>query len=244
MFDILFDEVDRRVDESIKDFENTNKTLSDEQKDTVKDYIYNTIDYYLFGKPSFKEGEEMERDVFTHVFNKIRGEAKGTANDIYGAFSGNLFADVQEGRYHSALCNIGGKEDENGELQNEFRIYWDDGEVGFFSRKGKMNYQDGSGLYVILSNGEKIKANINFGDYDMEEIGPDKPIESDFSAKIIDSEGDLVKGNSINKEFFAEYNAYNMTRETGDELYVYNDFYYKETIEFANRMMEEGANYK
>ncbi len=107
-----------------------------------------------------------------------------------------------------------------------------------------MNYQDGSGLYVILSNGEKIKANINFGDYDMEKIGPDNYIKSDFSAKIIDSEGNLVKGNKINLEFFAEYNAYNMTRETGDELYVYNDFYYKETIEFANRMMEEGANYK
>ncbi len=249
--DAVFEEVDKRVDSKIREFEETkNKKLDESQTARLKNCFYNMIDYHLFGPPHV--GDDTTKAAYDYILDEINREVKGTANDMYGAITGNTFANAEEihkvdfanipeeeikreGRYHPATVDLFGIEDKKGNIKAYYRFYW--------VKSKRINEKNGSRIYVKLDNGKRVYSQIVLSDYNcnpFDRTGEFKAIRGkdgeNFAQKIIDADGNIVRSSFVGMEFFAENCAYNLTREVGDEHYVKN-YYYRETIEFFEKMI-------
>jgi len=204
-------------------------SLTESQREEVKDKIFNMIDAHTYTNELVFQDAHSER-AYYDVVDKIKSELKGTARDTYGSFSGNTFCppptDPDGYGYHDALKCRNYKEDANGNLVPDYRIMWANGgnwnEYGSITDEGKIT--------ITLDNNDTFEDDLQNSDGKM-------------AQDIINSEGNIVYRDSIAKEFTAENMASNMTREYGDEAKAHQ-YFYGETRDFFEGMIQEMVEYE
>lgn len=224
--DTLYADVSNRIDEKLDMFEANGTSLTDEQREAVRDATLNMIDNHIYPDPVFDD-PETER-AYNYVRDQIRNELKGSAKDIYGGYSGNTFAVQGTGGYHSALVNRNGRVDSSGNTVDNYRVYWATGREG--GRAGINN--DGTGLWIELDDGEKLYANCGIDDPNV--------ANDDFAQRIIDAPGNICYNNSMASEYFAENMAAHMTRQPDSEYDAMN-YYYDETSVYFENLVREAS---
>ena len=221
--EILETDVRRKIDETIDNYFEDEKNISDEQKDEIKAYvvdaIMNQVDIESYGSPDFSVivdknstvDYKQVQECYDETVSRINCQLTGSVTDCYGGFTGNTLSGSKDMKrvMHPSIRMSGGK----------YGVFWIDGGIK----------DDGTDMYIKLDDGSEFNEKDDFSGSKILE-------NSDLDEQVIMSEADVKYTNLQGMEFFANNMSDNICRM--GESVIANEFYNSDTKEYFQKMLQ------